>query len=853
MELEKIWAKTEPFQSVRTHGIVTGILAQVIYREILAPGNRILLEKALQLNEDRMISFIGYWASLHDIGKIEFMFQCKDAQTKAGLQQEGYQDGSFLTDSVRHERTSVEALKRIWKQAGIQRNVYKFYAGVIGLHHQGKTGDGVSKQGELWQNLQLEFEEKMRQIFCGGKLLLPDCPKEKKYVITPLLLGILILADWIASGEDFRDAQDILTEENGMEQIRNRGQHFFADNGFEAAESPGAETFCQVWPNIPQDGRRPLQTETENLFRSTSDRVRLLLLEAPMGEGKTEAGVYAALQMQKQWGKNGFYVALPTSATSNQMVGRMRQLMQLHNIEDTVRLLHAMAWLLDEHTPETEFNQEEDAQDIRSWLSPLRRGMLSPYAVGTVDQAMLAATKARYGVLRLLGLANKVLVIDEIHSYDVYMDEIILRLLEWCVVLEIPVVMLSATLPADKKEKLLSVYGGTLPEGAYPSITAVLEGGEAVCRNVPPSGRRLEVALQLVPMLNAPDQIAQLAARQVERGGCLCVLMNTVAEAQQVYSAIKQYDSGKILLFHAQFSAARREEIEKECLKLFGKDKSHRPEKAILVATQVVEQSLDVDFDGMITAAVPMDLLLQRLGRLHRHSNTVRSDHFSAAKAWVLVPEKDGCFGPSEYVYPECLMSQSIALLTDKRHIVLPDDIQPLVQDGYDSSKVPPERMMSWFEKLAQEALDAAKSELYLLNHPWKEFFLLGNDMVFADEESDRFLAVKTRLGEPSARIALLEEPFYQQILQRTVQKNGRRFAPITDLQTAQKVLRNSVSVRESKIKGILSDLLDIYGDKLLYGIHILPTKNGVYQDPGGAEIRMDSELGLIIKKEGET
>lgn len=113
MDLEKIWAKTEPFQSVQTHGIVTGILAQIIYREVLAPGNRELLGETMQLDEDEMVSLIGYWVSLHDIGKIEFMFQCKDEQTKAYLLQEGYQDGNFLTDSVRHEGTSVEALKRI--------------------------------------------------------------------------------------------------------------------------------------------------------------------------------------------------------------------------------------------------------------------------------------------------------------------------------------------------------------------------------------------------------------------------------------------------------------------------------------------------------------------------------------------------------------------------------------------------------------------------------------------------------------------------------------------------------------------------------------------------------------------
>ena len=853
MVLEQFWAKTEPFQSVQTHGMVTGLLAQTIYKEVLAPGNRLLLEKTLLLDTEEMCAFLGYWASLHDIGKIEYMFQSKDPQTRDRLQKEGWVDGEFFSASIRHERTSVEVLKRIWKQMGIPRNARKFFAGVIGLHHQGKSGEVSRTQGVQWQQLQQQYEEQMRRIFCQGNMILPHCPQDQENAITPVLLGILILADWIASGEDFQDAQHILSSTNGMEVIEKRAAGFFAANGFQPEQIAWEDTFCGVWPNIPQDGCRPLQTETEALFHRTRKRIKMLLLEAPMGEGKTEAGMYAALQMQKQWGKNGFYVALPTSATSNQMVGRMRTMLRMHGLEDVVRLLHAMAWLVDEQTPENDFNQEDDRLDIRSWLSPLRRGLLSPYAVGTVDQAMMAATRTRYGVLRILGLANKVLVIDEIHSYDVYMDEIILRLLEWCAALEIPVVMLSATLPAEKKEKFLAVYGCALPEGTYPAITAVLEDGKALVQNVPASSRRLEVALGMEPILCDGDKIAELAVSQVAQGGCLCVLVNTVSEAQAVYSAIRQRYTGDLMLFHARFSAGRREEIEQECLRLFGKDKSHRPKQGILVATQVVEQSLDVDFDAMITAIAPMDLLLQRLGRVHRHGDTIRPKHFSKAKAWVLTPAQEGNFGPSGKVYPECLMVQTQELLTPRNQIVLPDDIQPLVQDGYDISKVTPENMMGWFEKMAQESLDAAKSDRYLLNHPWKEFFLLGGDSVFADEENDRVLAVKTRLGEPSLRIALVEEALYQKIFALSEQRNDRYIAPITDRKTAQEVLRSSVSVMERKINFIKSDLSDIHGDKLLYGIHILPARDGVYQGAGGAWIRLDPELGLTIEKDGES
>lgn len=850
MKLQELWAKTDPFQSVCTHGIAVGIIAQVFYRDVLAQGNRNILEKYLSLSENQVVPFLGYWASVHDIGKIDYMFQCKDFKMKARLDLEGLQDSLFIEHSIRHEKTSTTALKRIWKEAGMERRTRNLFAEMIGAHHQGKTGGGRRNQSAQWCTLQTEFECSMRMLFLDGELYFPKCREEHKGIVSALLLGILILADWIASGNTFYDAETLLTQNNGIQRLRERAEHFFDSNGFAPSDVAWEDTFCGIWRNIPEEGRRPLQTEIENLFQNTDARFRMILVEAPMGEGKTEAGMYAALQMQKQWKKSGFYIALPTSATSNQMVGRMRDLMEMHGAEDTVRLLHAMAWLVDEHTPEEDYNQE-DAQDIRSWLAPVRRGLLSPYAVGTVDQAMLAATQVKYGVLRLLGLSNKVLVIDEIHSYDVYMDEIILRLLEWCIALEIPVVMLSATLPADKKTALFNVYGCKLPEGRYPSITAVLENGSAVFCGIPATSHRLDIRTSLSPCLNDAEAIANMAIMAVREGGCLCVLMNTIREAQEVYRAVRAVYTGKLLLFHAQFPAARREEIERECLTLFGKDKSHRPEQAILVATQVVEQSLDVDFDGMITAVAPMDLLLQRLGRVHRHANTNRPKTFMEAKAWILVPEKGAGFGVNGIVYPACLLRQSIHLLKERERVVLPDDIQQLVQDGYDNSKILPEEMKAWFEMLASDSVKAAQSQAYLLSHPWKEFSPLWEDTVFNDEEENSYLSVKTRLSEPNVRIALVEAPLYQELLSFTVQKEGKRFAPVTDRKLAQEVLSRSVSVREKRIKGKIPVLLDIMGDKLLAGVEILPAVNGVYQDHAGMEIRFDPELGVIIK-EGE-
>ena len=285
-----LWAKTEPFQSVYTHGATVGIVSQTIYRTILAPGNRELLECALLQDSSQMIAFLGYWASLHDIGKIDYLFQCKDVRMKARLDADGLQDGQSWNEPVRHEKTSVIVLKRIWKEAGIDLRTRNRFAGLIGAHHQGKSGEGHKRQSAQWCAFQDEFERAMRRQFLDGELPTLHFNENQEGSISSLLLGILILADWIASGETFFDAEQLLSESNYTEHLREQAEHFFDENGFSPAKVAWGDTFCNIWPNIPEAGRRPLQSEMEHLFRQTEQRIRMILVEAPMGEGKTEAG-----------------------------------------------------------------------------------------------------------------------------------------------------------------------------------------------------------------------------------------------------------------------------------------------------------------------------------------------------------------------------------------------------------------------------------------------------------------------------------------------------------------------------------------------------------------------------------
>lgn len=844
--LESVWAKTDPFQSIVTHSILSGLIAQVIWNQ-MPEGAQEELAQFLSCTQEQVKAWLGYLVSLHDIGKVEELFQWQWPEMRAWIEQAGKKP-EFADTKVRHERTTAEALnERIWKELGAEKSLRSFYAGVLGAHHQGKDGEGGSKHTKnslFWNGLQAELEETMRHLFLKTDVaFFPPLEKPQKGPAGALLLGLTILSDWIASGDLFADAETWFDPEKTWAEAEQKVERFLEDSGLCSPDVDFGRDFTEVWPNIPRNGLRGLQEDIEVLFGETEERISVVLIEAPMGEGKTEAGIYAALQMARQWKKHGFYVGLPTSATSNQMVGRMRAFLALHGLEDTVRLLHSMAWLVDEDLPEMQFDTEEKAYAAR-WLLPVRRGLLAPYAVGTVDQAMMAVLMVKYGVLRLLGLAQKTLVIDELHSYDVYMSELIERLLEWCKALEIPVVMLSATLPPEKKAQMLSPYmTEELPQD-YPAITAITEDGRAVVRKIARTEKHSVVSVSLCPILQDPEQIARKAAELVQDGGCLCVLLNEVDQAQTVYQALKQMGfDGETLLFHARFPAEWRQEIEAQCIRWFGKDKSHRPKKAILVATQVVEQSLDVDFDAMMTAVAPIDLLLQRVGRVFRHEDTPRPPQFQAPTLCVLTPQD-----PENYhdVYPPCLRNQSLHLLQDRTTIRIPDDMPQLVADGYDMTAAPPEELEHWMEHLMENEAMSSASTQYLIRSPGKGFSPMKTpeSIQFDDLEQSGFLSAKTRLGPPTKRIVLLEEEAFCQLAERAKKVEGIRILDNLSKNEEKDLLKQSVSIQEKKLEGKQSSTEVLYGRKRLEGLWVLrgEQKDGTifYHN-----MKLDHELGI--------
>lgn len=861
VNIYQFWAKTDPYKSLVHHMIDVGNMAQALMQD--SSLSSVSCEFQHLLKRDA-IQTISCFAALHDIGKLHPCFQ-NMAKTEYidSLIEQGILHKHMEAESLyRHEEGSSNALERLLSGKYESVDTLNMLKTVLGLHHQKKHGpqqDMFNKNpGTDFKNYQKELFDLMLSLFDADFKIFNQC--DSLDALAVLLWGITVLSDWLASGqEEFFKIDTRLNLGEYFKESAKAASQTVIRCGLDKTGVLPALPFCGIWPTIKPDMRRPVQKICEDIALGWQNEGRapgMVLIEAPMGEGKTEAALFLAAHLAKHHGKSGMYVALPTAATSNQMYNRFSKLLNSHNIDGS-RLLHSMAWLLDTHTPEQRANSE-DADTIMDWLAPLRRGLLAQYAVGTVDQVMMAVLKIKYGVLRLLGIQSKVIVIDEVHAYDSYMYAIIERLLKWCSELHIPVILLSATLPRERRQNLIAAYSGITEEiklsEQYPLITAVSSGQMGEQYSVPDTFMKSEVAIECLPLLNKWEDVSKLALGKLENGGCICILVNTVRDAQELYKTLSMQNSNPsigLFLFHARYPAGRRLDIEQNCLQSFGQDNllaqsnKCRPNKAILVATQVVEQSLDLDFDYMISAVAPIDLLLQRMGRLHRHIRT-RPDSFKKPQLTVLISEGEIDNTATAAVYAPWILKKTMEVLKDINLIHLPQDIRPLVDSIY--GKKPLENdadYKNWTEMIMKEDISSEWAKAAVFPEPQKEYFFAAeNTNIFFDEGDDNTLykEAKTRIGLEQKTIAFIPTSWVEKLA-------------CSSKDFAKQILARSVSIRAEAIKNARKhpDFAQaIEGTGYLRGVLLLPTDNGQYKfinAKGNKDITItdDFNLGIIL------
>ena len=773
------------------------------------------LSEITSCDSDTLLAKIVFICAIHDIGKIHPTFQGRDEETLEMLKQEGLNQVSFDT-RFRHEQYGANIFDKLSAEDVDIKNS-DIISQIIRMHHQKeqkKNSDidiikiDDKEKAKKWMHIQNEIYDYIKNVFQFDNLNLinKNISKSELFVVQNAILGIMITSDWIASNNYVFDNQSYENIDEFLKSRKIQALKFLNNEGMIRQQIPVMQDFKSAFGF----NGRPVQNDVEKIVHKNN--IKCMLIESDCGSGKTEAALYAASVLGNRSGLSGIYMGLLTGVSAEAIQDRVDEFLTSHGMRNT-KLYTSKSMLL----------REPDKKPV--WTDMSRQRLLASSAVGTVDQVMTAARLVRFESVRMDGLASKVLIIDEIHAYDAYMLAVIKDLLKICEGLGVPVIMLSATLPISTKKDLLGVLddGDIELHNGYPVISYVTKDGrvhEHVSHQYMPDKK---ISCEVLPILNDNDKIARYAVDAVKDGGCECVIMNTVTDAICVYDKIKKSKKNdcKIILYHSRMTINARDEKSREILEMCGKDRTKRPERVIIVGTQVLEQSLDIDVDYMMTAICPIDLLFQRIGRYHRHGDagTIRERVVIANTVQVLIPATLSSYGGTEYVYEKCYLDATIDAINEHNgHLLIPSGMPDMINYVYSHTSI---------DVRVRQIIDEANSDAGNIKiKNGFEIYTRKNDL------TDKNLNVRlSNTDETMVQIAILDDA--------EIEKLGQNSE--ADIELFKCLV---VAVRESKIKNFKNFCkpeTGIFKDVQIY------TKDNCVSE--GKEIVVDDEYGMRIKK----
>jgi len=696
--------------------------------------------------------------------------------------------------SLRHWQASYELLIRPLDERtsvllgidakGARRQLYAAVAGHHGRPPSGKKErfddeDGVADA--------LLFIDDLSTLVPGDDVWTFDKAQAARFSWT--VAGLTVLADWIGSNTDWFPfvAHDIPVA-NYWEEARCRAVKAVGEasvGGSRIARSVTLQSLFGI--NSP----RPMQTAVAEL--DVSNQPTMVVIEDATGSGKTESAVLLAQRMMASGLGEGVYVALPTMATANAMFGRLSNtyralfdaesrpsLALAHGARDLdKRFVEAVAAGLREEEESTtrvlcEVEDIEVSAFCASWIADDRRKTFNAeVGIGTIDQAFLSVLPVKFAVLRLVGLARRVLIIDEAHACDPYMEVELCRLLEMQATLGGSAIVMTATLTQSLRERLVNAYRSGLGSSAgsiemtahYPSLTVArasvedcldlaIEPCSATVRNLP------------VKRVSSIDNAMALMVKAARDGAAVAWVRNTVDDVidghDRLVIALADEHDCEVELFHARFAMGDRLDVESGVLERFGRNAHPAMRRGrIIVASQVIEASLDLDFDVMVSDLAPIDSLIQRAGRLWRHLDLRPPDTRATVGPilHVLSPDPNIVenaswgreqFGGSGFIYGTSVLWRSARALFDAGSIDAPDGLRSLLEAvvGEGRPDVPAPLEHDENSLLGEEYADAARSRANAVL-PAKGYFesaIQGTDASFptrADTDSCRVVLVR--------------------------------------------------------------------------------------------------------------
>lgn len=714
-----------PGLDVETHCKIVGTVARELVNRFPNPIREMLFPEGVALI-----------AAAHDVGKVNPHFQEKLLRLLPD-----YPPNS--NPALINAKPSFE--KNIGMHGGVSQialeGVGPYIPEIAGMHH-GSSPDSLFHLpedallgGPAWQKVRLELLGLLKEFFQQ------DWPSITNNTQATVIAGLTTVSDWIGSGPIFEHLSSIDTVK--YDELAHKA---IDRAGFIFPKLKMGLSFEQVFsPYIP----RKIQ---QSLYESVQDP-GVYILEALMGSGKTEAALYAGYRMMEKGLANGIYFALPTRITSEKIHDRMNTFLNaILAPEDQHKALlaHGSAWLVD-----SDSDMGEDASPGNDWFDSKKRKLLAPFAVGTIDQALMAVMNVKHGFVRAFGLAGKVVILDEVHTYDAYTGTIMDYLIQTLRELGSTVILLSATLTEERKQAFLT-EGESKKDGVsqshYPLVSKSIPGHPIEYSPAIPNVQS-EVQISLIQdEASLIDTIRDKALR----GEYVLWIENTVQEAQQVFKLFAswgQVHNIQVGLIHSRFPAVQRNELESFWVRTYGKEGIPERNEAgkILIGTQVLEQSLDLDADYLVTRIAPTDMILQRIGRLWRHRgiDDLRPDG-ARRQAVILAPHIQNAlhnpkwgFGPSGKVYAPYVLARSLLVFESIEAITIPADMRSLIEKTYleQSEDIPP--------------MKEAKNEVVKNRNTLQSF--ANNSMTMIGKAASD--SMSTRYSEmPSCDVLLLKE-----------------------------------------------------------------------------------------------
>lgn len=762
------------------------------------------LATLLQTSTENAQRFIAAIIALHDIGKFSPGFQAKspeawECSTKALLGQHHAPHAGVRHDADGFALCRQLKLKRLFEPVTMHWCASEFntvWAAIAG--HHGQPVSDADNTLDAFRDHPLSLDA--ADAFCGDirQLFdpldeLPEIDERALSVLSWQLSGLTVLADWIGSNRAvFRYHNPDMTVAEYWEYIRysaDCAEKAVAQAGVLPAAPVSAMSAEYLLPKIASN-LSPLQRHIANM--ALPDGPSLTLIEDVTGAGKTEAALLFAGRLMSDQRASGLFFALPTMATANAMYNRLRDIYgRLFEIgaKTSLVLAHGKRALNEDFSESIldfrpdEGSYEDDAAAVCSkWIADDRRkAFLAHVGVGTIDQALLGVLPSKHQSLRLWGLAERVLIIDEAHAYDAYMGREMERLLTFHAALGGSAIILSATLPEAQRSALIDAFhkgaGKPLRRNSniqtrladYPLVTVASQLRVTLADVETRTDRTRRLPVRRLPEFqDAVEEIADLA----RKGAAVAWIRNAVDDAADAVAALEAKGITPILL-HARFAMGDRLDIEARVISRLGRDGTQAEREGfVVVGTQILEQSLDYDVDTMVVDLAPVDLVIQRAGRLWRHPERNQRP-MDAPELLVVSPDPGIVEAENWYrqlskraaaVYEHHgIVWRSARVLFEAGEIHTPQGVRELIESVYgitDLDDIP--RPLQKASVAAEGSRSAARS-VAGANLLKLEGGYGGDDTIWSSDQK-----TPTRLGEPTTVFRLARRdgdkivPWYQ-------------------------------------------------------------------------------------------